>query len=401
MVRASRVLVALSVVCGLLASAACSSAGRRDSEFHRDGSSSGGDGTSSGGGDDGTSSSGGFGGSSSSSSSGGFAECASQEASASLSPVYLTILLDKSGSMCYYGSGTAQSCGNSNSRWRQVQNALNSFFQSPESAGVFVSVIPFTGALWNECDRDTYSSVPNGFPYRLELPVGANVSLGGDPSGGTPTAPALAGGLQFSNDQAASGELPANAKVAMLFATDGVPDGCYDNNGIEINGRDGVSADELQPSLDAAGAAVAANVPLYVLGIGGASEFTILDQIAAVAGTNNGTAFKIDASNPGDVGASMLAALSAIRGEQLSCDLDLPDPPAGETLDPNKVNVVFTPEGGEENTLSRSDDCADPNGWHYDNPSAPTRIELCDGACDTAKSGSLKIVLGCATQGPR
>ncbi|RYZ65610.1 MAG: hypothetical protein EOP08_06630 [Proteobacteria bacterium] len=76
-------------------------------------------------------------------------------------------------------------------------------------------------------------------------------------------------------------------------------------------------------------------------------------------------------------------------------------PPANETLDYAKVNVVHTPTGGTDVVLPRSDDCAEPGGWHYDDPAAPTTIQLCDGACATAKSGgALKIVLGCATQGP-
>lgn len=398
MVRAARVTLGLALGAAFVSSAACSSSTRDPNEFGEEGSSSGELSSSGGITPPGASSGSTIGGSSGGGgSSSGFAECASQSANASLSPVYLTIVLDKSGSMCFHGQGEDQECDNSSSRWKQVQSALNTFFQSPESAGVFVSVIPFAGGY---CSANDYDSVPNGYPHRLALPVDDDVSLGGDPSGGTPTAPALEGGLDFTKDEADS-DLPDNAKVAILFTTDGVPDGCYDNNGDPISRTGGTSAAELEPSLDAANAAVAAGVPLYVLGIGGNTEFDILDQIAAVAGTNGGSAFKIDAGNPGDVGGQMLAALAAIRGEQLSCELPLPAPPEGEALDFNKINVVYTPAGGEDVVLPRSDDCADNNGWHYDDPSAPTSIQLCDGACETAKgSGELKIVLGCATQGP-
>lgn len=395
-------VMAAIVVVGT-AGSACSG-GRREEIFENEGASSGAPSTSSSGETDGTSS-GGIGTSGGASSSGNpddFAECTSSSAVADLNPVYLTIMLDESGSMCYVGAGPGGTCSDANSRWQQVQTALNAFFQSADSSDVFVSVIPFNGsATTNDCSASKYQTVPSGLPSRLALPTSGVTSFGGPPSGGTPTGPALRGGLTFTQAEAQSGTLPGNAKVAMLFVTDGVPDGCKDNAGNTIDGKDGVSPAERQPSLDAAAASAAAGVPLYVLGIGGAYEFEVLDSIAAAAGTNNGVAFKIEATNPGDVSTSVLAALAAIRGEQLSCELQIPAPPENETLDYTKVNVVHTPAGGADVVLPRSDDCADASGWHYDDPTAPTTIQLCDGACATAKgAGTLKIVLGCATQGP-
>jgi hypothetical protein len=96
-------------------------------------------------------------------------------------------------------------------------------------------------------------------------------------------------------------------------------------------------------------------------------------------------------------------ALDQIRAKGLTCDLAIPMPGAGETLDYDKVNVEFS---GDPN-LARVDteaDCTAAGGWHYDVPPAsgtPTRIVACPVTCDAFKStdmGSVKIQLGCKTR---
>jgi hypothetical protein len=84
------------------------------------------------------------------------------------------------------------------------------------------------------------------------------------------------------------------------------------------------------------------------------------------------------------------------------CTVELPEPPAGETLDPALINVVFTAPGAQSGApLPRVDganSCGDKLGWYYDVPSAPTGILLCPKSCsDAANGGSLKIALGCET----
>ena len=77
-------------------------------------------------------------------------------------------------------------------------------------------------------------------------------------------------------------------------------------------------------------------------------------------------------------------------------------PPSGETLDINKVNVQFTPKGGAVTTIDYSADCSKAAGWHFDNPAAPTKILMCSGACNTllaSAEGKIDIVFGCKTVG--
>lgn len=81
----------------------------------------------------------------------------------------------------------------------------------------------------------------------------------------------------------------------------------------------------------------------------------------------------------------------------MTCEYSIPAPPEGKTLDYTKVNIQFTPDGGASKTLPYSADCANTGGWRYDNASAPTKILLCDGACQTAKAdskGKIDVVLG-------
>jgi hypothetical protein len=129
-----------------------------------------------------------------------------------------------------------------------------------------------------------------------------------------------------------------------------------------------------------------------------------MDQIAQAGGTMNGIFIAAGAMSQ----TQLLAALTAIRGRSLSCDFPVPAPRPGETLDPTRVNVVYTPGmptgGSSQVTLGQvpsASACAGVNGgWYYDNPGAPTRIFLCPGMCDSIRTDAkakLEILLGCKT----
>jgi hypothetical protein len=89
-----------------------------------------------------------------------------------------------------------------------------------------------------------------------------------------------------------------------------------------------------------------------------------------------------------------------IKSAPLPCDYTIPPPPSGEQLDPQKVNVAFTPAGGAEEIFPRVDPaaCGTNAAWHYDNPAAPTKVLLCPAACtEAAAGGSMNIAFGCDT----
>lgn len=87
----------------------------------------------------------------------------------------------------------------------------------------------------------------------------------------------------------------------------------------------------------------------------------------------------------------------------IPCAYEIPDPPTGLTFDPTLVNVVYTDDDGEEHTFARAmhpDRCEDNLAWYYDSNETPTRIELCEAACQAvsaAVTGTLDIALGCTT----
>ena len=88
----------------------------------------------------------------------------------------------------------------------------------------------------------------------------------------------------------------------------------------------------------------------------------------------------------------------------LPCEFTIPDPPADGMLDYDAVNVQYFPSSGTGGaTIPRVDSpssCTGSGGWHYDDPGAPTLIELCPSSCTLVggdPEGRVTIALGCAT----
>jgi hypothetical protein len=87
---------------------------------------------------------------------------------------------------------------------------------------------------------------------------------------------------------------------------------------------------------------------------------------------------------------------------RVACELTIPPPPAGEKLDPNKVNVTYTNPAGMTTTILRDDSkpCAmGANGWQYN--ADKTKILLCGDACTKAQTdvgGKVNVAFGCGTQ---
>jgi hypothetical protein len=94
---------------------------------------------------------------------------------------------------------------------------------------------------------------------------------------------------------------------------------------------------------------------------------------------------------------------AVVSGTQVSCELAVPAPPAGETLDPSKVNVKYV-SGATASTLGQvptAADCGAAGGWYYDDNVNPTKITICPSTCSSVQSdpaANLKIELGCSTQ---
>lgn len=314
---------------------------------------------------------------------GGIQECAAANQQAELSPVYLVFLLDESGSM---GDGDH---GDRTQKWDPVTAALKSFYADKDSAGIMASLTLFplnknkgTGPASDKQPADCNSSVyvepvvkPTALPNDKTF---ADAIAEIDPPNeyGTPTTPALTGTIEYAESLLEEDE---TRKVAIVMVTDGEPFSCQGNT-IENTAK--------------AAATVADRIPTYVIGVG--KELASLDAIAVGGGTDK--AFIVALDDPEQTRKSLLDAINLIRGKSISCELDIPPPPAGKTLDPDKVDVQFSGDGKPVTSLKYGTECTGDTAWRYDDPKAPKSIQLCDATCEAVKAdakGKLDVVFGC------
>jgi hypothetical protein len=106
-----------------------------------------------------------------------------------------------------------------------------------------------------------------------------------------------------------------------------------------------------------------------------------------------------------DFGPVFNELATAIGEVSIACQWDIPDPPAGETFDPTKVNIKFYDGSGGEFDVGYVDDPSQcdnvQHGWYYDDSTNPTQILVCDQTCEWLQEfedGSIEIILGCETK---
>jgi hypothetical protein len=283
--------------------------------------------------------------------------------------------------------------GNRAEKWDPVTQALNAFFADAESTGIMASLSIFplnkntTQSAADEdiapdCQASAYvapvvlpTALPNGTAF-------ADAIMALDPPNeyGTPTLPALSGTIDYAKGVLA--EDPTR-KVAIVMVTDGDPNRCDGNN---------------IANTAAAAAAVADEIPTYVIGVG--KSLTSLNDIAVGGGTEKAFVVSSDGmgQTPEKTRQDLLNAVNLIRGQAISCEIDIPAPPVGKKLDPEKVDVQFTADGAPKSSLKYGTECTGDAAWRYDDATTPTKIELCPAACDAVKAdgnGKLDVVFGC------
>jgi hypothetical protein len=274
-------------------------------------------------------------------------------------------------------------------KWVPIGKAAEAFFADAKSAGMSASLgfFPKYDTDFTEfCAANDY--VTPAVPMK-KLPDATSFKAAIDAEvarGNTPTDVALKGAITYATSIAKS---KPNEVTAIVLVTDGDPTDCgqMTSTGQPISVVKGIASaaanDPKQP------------IKTYVIGIG--QSLTNLAEIAVGGGT--GTATLVSTSNPTKTAADFQAALDSIRGKELSCNLPLPAPPDGKTLDINAVNVIAT-VNGKDDILTYNKDCTGGTGWHYDDANAPKLVELCDASCKTVRDGGkLSIAFGCATKG--
>lgn len=314
--------------------------------------------------------------------------CAAQAAASELTRVYLAFAVDVSASMW-------QGPNRFPNKWEPVIRASEAFFAEPDSAAISASLTFFPVGADDaaRCDAATYS-LPH-VPQRL-LPStdfsGAITALGitaqtpGQNYFASPTLAAFNGTVESLR---VIGETDPDAFRAVVLVTDGIPQTCADVN--------------VQTVADAVRAS---GIRTYVIGVGNPPQLGAgdnldeLNLIAEAGGTE--AAFIVQTNDPAQAQADFKAVIDGIRGVSVSCNIEIPLPPAGTEFVPEKVNVTYGSASGEDVKLNYDAECASTNSWRYDDPTAPATIVLCNDTCDAAQrdvTAKVDVEFGCERRG--
>jgi Cys-rich repeat protein len=196
-----------------------------------------------------------------------------------------------------------------------------------------------------------------------------------------------------------AGNVTAGREMIGVLMTDGDPNGCEG----DVGNLSQIIADHL----------AATGIRTFIIGMEGATDAN-LEQYGLAGGAEGHNDYCGSVAPPchywntgngsGDaIGAALQAIIS--QAAPLPCDFDVVNltPPAGQTLDYGKVNVKLTDPAGNATLIGQVQDAAAcPAGqeaWYYDNPSAPTNLQLCPGTCDlvtgAAQGSRVSVVVGC------
>jgi len=328
--------------------------------------------------------------------------------SVTATPVAVFIMQDRSGSMITGFPPPASAMS-----WDNSTAAITAFVNDPASAGIDIGLGTFPAGAANTADCSAGSDCGNPVVPIAPLPGNASAMIQAmqkqRPTSGFALTPTECGLRGMVNEcltyQATHGETCVG-----ILVTDGTPTQCDTNENDLVR----VIAD-----------GKAKGVATYTLGLPGA-DLSVLNQYA-VAG---GTTAAIDVSAGAD---AFINALQSIRkqvvvteshtttshvshpvttvvstpmviSKALDCQWKIPPPPAGQTLDPSKVNLQMTNAAGVATRyghVASVADCARAvDGWYYDNPSNPTQVLVCPNTCETLKAAvgaRVDLLFGCAT----
>jgi hypothetical protein len=318
--------------------------------------------------------------------------CVGQTAGTEAVPAVLQLVVDTSGSMDDPAPGTRDT------KWEVTRDALlDAVEQMPGNTSVGVVFYPDVDTNGGTCfDEDADIAIAPleraGSAQRSRI---RTAFQGQSPDGGTPTHDAYL---------YAYGELADANVIGGRFAvliTDGNPTFSLGCEGT------GLVTDPVDPTplVGEATRAKDRGVKTFVIGSPGSEGARAsLSRMAEAGGTakancsHNGPNYcHFDMTESRDFASDLEQALGTIAGLTLSCTYDIPEPPSGQILDPNRVNVLFTPAGGTREVISKDASGRCTEGWQYSDDGE--QVVLCGSTCDRvqASQGTLSLQFGCET----
>lgn len=319
--------------------------------------------------------------------------CVGQTAGTEALPAVLQLVVDTSGSM------DQDAPGSRDSKWVVTRQALlGAIDQMPDSTSigvVFYPDLPITAdaCFDNEADVPIALLAGPGSSQRSQI---ERAFARQSPDGGTPTHDAY----RYAHRALAAAAV-TGARFAVVI-TDGTPTFSLGCEGT------GLVSDPVDPGplVTEAQQARTQGVSTFVIGSPGSEGAReSLSRMAEAGGTarpncsHSGPNYcHFDMTQSGNFAADLRDALGTISGLALSCAYDIPEPPSGQLLDPERVNVLFTPSGGSAELIAKSPSGACREGWQYSDDGA--QVLLCENTCDRVKNaqGSLSLEFGCATR---
>ncbi|HKO90690.1 MAG TPA: vWA domain-containing protein [Polyangiaceae bacterium] len=319
--------------------------------------------------------------------------CVGQQAGTELAPAIVELLVDTSLSM------DEQAPGSRRSKWLETRDVvLEGINLMPSTTSVGVVFYPDVEVGADPCfdgeaDIEIDSLGGMGSTQRSQI---LEAFRDEEPRGSTPTHDAY----RYALSQVSASTNPGQRFLVLI--TDGTPTYAL---GCRGSGQQQDPADPT-PLIPEAASALARGIKTFVIGSPGSEGARrSLSQMAEAGGTasqgcsHDGPIFcHFDMTERPDFTTSLRDALASISGLALSCAYDIPPPPNGSTLDPSKVNVLFTPQGGEREVIGQSPNGSCTDGWQYSGNQS--QILLCGDTCDRVKAsaGQVSLEFGCTTR---
>jgi hypothetical protein len=136
---------------------------------------------------------------------------------------------------------------------------------------------------------------------------------------------------------------------------------------------------------------------VYVIGLDGVLN---LDQIAQAGGTRDA----YDITSGGST-QEFVQALANITNSEVTCEFQIPDPPEGQVINYEEVQVVYEPASGDIVEVPYSAtgysgcDNSEQGGWYFggsDGDGNYTKILTCPCTCAAFQAGVVEVRLGCS-----